>query len=312
MIRQNVPLLDYSNFKIGGNALYFLEVFSKEELINGLAEWKKIDKEKQDKIFILGGGTNILFSDKGFDGLVIKNSIGGIKNTDNIVEVGGGVEVSDLLNFCIDNSLTGFEWAGGLPGTIGGAIRGNAGAFNGETKDYVLEVESVNLKTLEIKTRSEKECELSYRMSIFKKNAENEIITSVKFKFSKGVKPEITTQIQEKIDHRLRRHPLEYPNVGSIFKNVPVEQVPNEFKEELSQYIKNDPFPVIPTAKLNFLAGLSGERVGNVELSPKHTNFIINLGQGRAEDVKKLLLIIKEAIKQKFGVTLEEEIMIID
>jgi len=311
MIRQNVPLKDYSNFKIGGNALYFLEVFSKEELIEGLKEWGKLSKDSYDKIFVLGGGTNILFSDLGFPGLVIKNSICGIKISENIVEACGGVLISDLLNFCIDNSLSGFEWAGGLPGTVGGAVRGNAGAFNGETKDSVLEVESVDLTTCETKTRNNKDCGFSYRMSIFKLAAVNEIIVSVKFKFQIGDKQEIKSLIQEKIDHRLRRHPLEYPNAGSIFKNVPYESFSEKLQEELFQYIKKDPFPVIPTAKLNFLAGLSGKRVGDVQLSEKHTNFIVNLGNAKAEDVKKLIQIIKDSVKEKFAVTLEEEIMLV-
>jgi len=312
MIRQNVSLKDYSNFKIGGQALYFLEVFSKEELIEGLKEWKKISANlSTDKIFILGGGTNILFSDLGFAGLVIKNSIGGIKASNGVIEIGGGALVSELLNFCIENSLSGFEWAGGLPGTIGGAVRGNAGAFNGETKDNVLDVESVNLKTLETKTRNNKDCNFSYRMSTFKINAKNEIITKVKFKFETGEKQEIKNSIQEKIDHRLSRHPLEYPNVGSIFKNVPYVSFSRKLQEELKQYIKNDPFPVIPTAKLNFLAGLSGKRVGDAQLSKKHTNFIVNLGNAKAEDVKKLMQIIKETVKQKFRISLEEEIMLV-
>jgi UDP-N-acetylmuramate dehydrogenase len=311
MIRQNVSLSDYNNFKIGGNALYFLEIFSKEELIEGLKDWKKLYPSIQEKIFVLGGGTNILFSDLGFSGLVIKNSIRGIKLSNNIVEVSGGVLISDFLNFCIENCLSGFEWAGGLPGTVGGAVRGNAGAFNGETKDNVIEVESVDLNTLETKTRSNKDCDFSYRMSIFKKAAAKEIIVSVKFKLETDEKQTIESLIQEKIDHRLRRHPLEYPNVGSIFKNVPYESFSKNLQEDLFQYIKKDPFPVIPTAKLNFLAGLSGKRVGDAMLSKKHTNFIINLGNAKAEDVKKLIQIIKDSIKEKFAITLEEEIMLV-
>ena len=312
MLRQNVSLKDYSNFKIGGQALYFLEVYSKEELIEGLKEWKKISTNPSTgKIFILGGGTNILFSDLGLAGLVIKNSIDGIKASNGVIEVGGGTLVSELLNFCIENCLSGFEWAGGLPGTIGGAVRGNAGAFNGETKDNVLDVEGVDLKTLKTKTRNNKDCNFSYRMSIFKTTAKNEIITKVKFKFETGEKQKIKNLIQEKIDHRLRRHPLEYPNIGSIFKNVPYVSFSKSLQEELKQYIKNDPFPVIPTAKLNFLAGLSSKRVGDAQLSEKHTNFIVNLGNAKAEDVKKLMQIIKETVKQKFGINLEEEIILV-
>ena len=135
MIRQNVSLKDYSNYKIGGNASYFLEVKTKEDLIEGLREWQEIVKSLPDdekKVFILGGGTNILFSDEGFKGLVIKDSIEIIELDGDRVICGSGVLITQFLDFCVANSLSGFEWAGGLPGTVGGAVRGNAGAFAGE------------------------------------------------------------------------------------------------------------------------------------------------------------------------------------
>ena len=312
MIKQNISLSDYSNYKIGGPALYFLEVSSKEELLEGLKEWENTSRnlsENAKKIFILGGGTNILFSDKGFEGLVIKNSIAGINKTDEKVEAGAGVELSKLNDFCIENSLSGLEWSGGLPGTVGGAIRGNAGAFNGETKDNIEEVTSLNLKTLAVIKRNNKECNFSYRNSIFKEEAKDEIILSALFVFQNKTREEVKKKTDEKIEYRKNKHPLEFPNIGSIFKNVPVESFSKESQSELTQYIKNDPFPVIPAAKLIFLAGLKGERVGDVEVSQKHTNFIVNLGRGRAEDVNKLMEIIRKEIENKFGVFLEEEIM---
>lgn len=312
MISKNVSLKDFSNYKIGGNAAYFFEISTKEELLECLKEWKNISldfpKDKQ-KIFILGSGTNILFSDEGFNGLIIKNSINGIQKEGNKVSVGAGTQVSKLIDFCIKNSLSGLEWTGGLPGTIGGAIRGNAGAFGGETKDNVKEVISLNLKTLETETRTNDECKFSYRNSIFKNQATDEIIISAVFNLRSGNKEDIESKSQEKIEYRKAKHPLEYPNIGSIFKNVHVNQVPDEFKDELSQYIKSDPFPVIPAAKLIFLSNLKGKRVGDVMVSEKHTNFIINLGNGKASQVKELIEIIKNEIKNKFGVVLEEEIM---
>lgn len=310
-LESSVPLKNYSNFKIGGPALYFLEVFTIEELIAGLKKWREISKDLgiSKNIFVLGGGTNILFSDEGFKGFVIKNSINGIKKQGNIVTAGAGTPLTNLLNFCIENSLSGLEWAGGLPGTVGGAVRGNAGAYNGETKDNVLEVESVNLETLETKIRNNIECEFGYRMSIFKKNATNEIITNIKFKLENKDKENIKKLTQEKIDARKLRHPLEYPNLGSIFKNVPVEKFTRDQMQELSQYVKNDPFPVVPTAKLNFLAGLKGKRIGDAQVSEKHTNFIINLGNATSLEVKELIKIIKKTIREKYNIALEEEIM---
>ncbi len=312
MIKRNVSLKDYSRYRIGGPAVYFLEVFTKEDLVNGLREWKQISAEfpiENKRIFILGGGTNILFSDEGFNGLVIKNSIDAPKLEGKKVIVGSGTSFSTLLDFCIVNSLSGLEWAGGMPGTVGGAIRGNAGAFAGETKDNLIEVTSINLDTLEEKKRTKEECKFSYRSSVFKNEAKNELIISAIFELEKADKEEVERKILEKIDFRKNKHPLEYPNAGSVFKNIPLESIPQGFKTELSQYVKNDPIPVVPAAKIIFLAGLKGKRVGDVAVSDKHTNFIVNLGEGKADDVKKLIAIIKNTVRQKYNLSLEKEIM---
>lgn len=314
-LQENVLLKNFSNFKIGGKAQYFLEVFSKNDLIDALKLWQEMSKdfsESKKRIFVLGGGTNVIFSDDGFDGLIIKNSIGGISKEEDIVTVGPGISVASLLEFCIENSLSGLEWAGGLPGTVGGAVRGNAGAFKGEIKDSVIEVESVDIESLEEKVRINTECEFDYRNSVFKKNNDKEVITNVKFKLLPSDKHEIQKLIQEKIDARNLKHPLEYPNAGSIFKNIPIEKFTSEQMKNLSQYIKNDPFPLIPTAKINFLAGLLGKRVGDAQLSEKHTNYIINLGNATAADVYELINLIKQAVKEKFNITLEEEVMFVD
>jgi len=315
MLRQNIPLKDYSNYKIGGNALYFLEAATKEDLLEGLREWKDFSKdlpEEKKKVFLLGGGTNILFSDNGFDGLVIKNSIIGIAQDKDEITVGAGTLFSSLVDSCVNNSLSGLEWAGGMPGTVGGAIRGNAGAFGGETKDNVLKVTSINLESLEEVTRDNEECQFSYRNSIFKGEAKNEIIISAIFGFSKGSQEKIKEQVIKEVEFRRAKHPLDRPNAGSVFKNIPVESIPEEYKNEFLQYVKNDPFPVIPTAKIIFLAGLKGKRVGDAIVSEKHTNFIVNLGNATAKDVSDLIKIIKNEVEQKYGIYLEEEIMRLD
>jgi len=311
-IQREVALKDFSNYKIGGNASYFLEIKTKEDLSEGLKEWKEISKdlaEGEKKFFFLGGGTNILFSDEGFDGLVIKNSMDGISLDEDKVTTGAGTLFSNLVDFCVNNSLSGLEWAGGMPGTVGGAVRGNAGAFGGETKDNVLQVTSINLETQEQITRNREDCQFSYRNSIFKKQKKNEIIASVVFGFSKGSQEKIKEQVLKEVEFRQTKHPLESPNVGSIFKNVPFDAVPQSYKTELSQYVKDDPFPVVPTAKIIFLAGLKGRRVGDAMVSDKHTNFIVNLGNAKAKDVEDLIEIIKREVRQKFEITLEEEIM---
>ncbi len=313
MIRQNVPLKDYSNYKIGGPASYFLEISTKEQLLEGLRKWKEISSafpDNKKRIFVLGKGTNILISEKGFEGLVIYNNISGIEKKEEGLIVGAGVLVLQILSFCIENQLSGLEWAGGLPGTIGGAVRGNAGAFMGEIRDSVKEVVSLNFNTFEEKKRTNLECLFDYRYSFFKsEQGKNEIILSVALGLQTGDKEAIKNSIQEKIDYRNTKHPMEYPNIGSTFKNVKVESVPENWKRELAQYIKNDPFPLIPSAKLLFLANVKGKKEGEAMISDKHPNFIVNLGNATSSDVKTLIIFAKNAVREKFNIELEEEIM---
>ncbi|MGA2967720.1 MAG: UDP-N-acetylmuramate dehydrogenase [Candidatus Levyibacteriota bacterium] len=313
MFRQNVPLKDYSRYHIGGPAAYFLEVSTKEELLKGLREWKKLSarfsKEKK-KLYVLGAGTNLLISEKGFNGLFIHNQIGGIKKRGQDIVVGSGVLLSDLLDFCIANSLSGLEWAGGLPGTIGGAVRGNAGAFGGETKDSVKEVLSLNLDTLTEITRDKWECTFAYRYSIFKTpSAKNEIILSITLSLRKGEQTAIKKSIQGKIDYRNAKHPMEFPSIGSTFKNVKLDKIPENWKETLLPSVKIDPFPVIPAAKFLMMAGVKGKKIGDAQISHKHPNFIINLGNAKSKDVKALINFAKDEVQKKFGVALEEEII---
>jgi len=313
MIRQNVPLKDYSNYKIGGSAAYFLEVVTKEELLEGLREWKRLSlyfpKDKQE-IFILGKGTNVLIDDKGFNGFVICNNILGIKKEGDALVVGSGVLVSQVLSFCIENQLSGLEWAGGLPGTIGGAVRGNAGAFSGEIKNSIKEVISLDFNSFEERKRANLECLFDYRSSIFKSGqGKNEIIISVTLRLQTGDKEAIKNSIQEKIDYRNAKHPMDKPSIGSTFKNVKVDKVPENWKKELNQYVKTDPFPVVPSAKLLFLANVKGKKEGDAMISDKHPNFIVNLGNATSGDVKTLIAFAKNAVKEKFNIELEEEIM---
>ncbi len=307
MIQRDVSLRDYSNYKIGGPASYFSEANSKEELIECLKEWKETGLQKP--VFVLGKGTNLLISDNGFDGFVIRNSIKGLSKNGNLITTGAGELMSDVLSFCTVNSLSGLEWAGGLPGTIGGAVRGNAGAFGGETKDSVFEVLSIDINTFEEKRRANRDCLFDYRYSIFKGEAKNEIVISVSLELKPGEKDLIKKLTEERINYRREKHPMEYPNIGSTFKNIRKEKIPVKFREELMQYAKDDPFPIIPVAKVLYLCGLKGEREGDAQISEKHPNFIINLGNAKYEDVIKLINFAKQTVREKYEIELEEEIM---
>lgn len=312
MIQKDISLKEYSSFKIGGSAKYFLQVSNKEELIAGLKEWENLSiafPDEEKRIFVLGGGTNLLISDNGFSGFVIQNSIKFIERNGDVVTVGSGVLVSDFLNFCIENSLSGFEWAGGLPGSIGGAVRGNAGAFGGETKDSVFKVESLDLETLGTKTRDNPECNFGYRDSIFKSGeGKKEIIISVSFKLAQGDSAKIKKIADEKINYRKNRHPLSYPNAGSVFKNVKVSNISAEVLRKFKNHIKNDPFPVIPAASILSRIDLKGKRIGGAKVSEDHPNFIVNVDNAISSDVKDLIELEKEAVKEKLGIELEVEI----
>ena len=309
-LQKNIPLSKFSNYKIGGPAKMFAEVGSVEELLELGELIPTFSRTLEQRVFILGGGTNLLISDEGFDGLVIHNKINGIQIQGSTLTVGSGVLVSDLLKFCIANSLSGLEWAGGLPGTVGGAVRGNAGAFKGETKDSVIKVQSSKLKVKSEITRNNEECQFGYRNSVFKLGeGKEEFITSVIFDLKPGDKEEIQKNISEKIDYRNLKHPMDFPNIGSTFKNIPLDVLSEEQRVEFASFVKTDPFPVVPTTKLLAIAGLKGKRIGGAMISDKHPNFIINVDNAKAEDVKALIKIAKDTILQKYGITLEEEIV---
>ncbi len=322
-IEENIILAGFTNYKIGGPARYFFQAKNVKELKEAI-RWAK---SKKQKIFILGGGTNLLFSDDGFKGLVLKPDINFLEVKEEKIKAGAGVQMSNLIKLAVKNKLSGLEWAGGLPGTLGGAIRGNAGAFRGETKDNIESVKSLNIKTLKISTYNKKNCEFDYRDSLFKKHDGEEIVLSATLKLKKGDQEQIKTAIQDKIDFRNNRHPLEYPNSGSVFKNVRITQKiadliaadsrGNSQRESAlglrwsAVPVKTDPFPVIPTAYLISEANLKGVSRGGAMISPKHPNFIVNVNNAKAKDVLALIKLAKSTIKQKFGITIEEEVQIL-
>ncbi|MDP3881093.1 MAG: UDP-N-acetylmuramate dehydrogenase [bacterium] len=311
MLEENVYLSDHSNFKIGGPAKFFALVKTEGEAVQAARE----AKEKGLPIFILGGGTNILIPDEGLEAVVIKTGFGGISLEEgNKLRVGSGVLVSDLLNFCIENEFSGFEWAGGLPGTVGGAVFGNAGAFGGEIKDNLLSVKAIDLgaEKPKMETYDHGQCCFEYRNSFFKKNSLNGkrmMILEVLFQMQKGNREEIKERIQEKIDYRESRQPLEYPNIGSIFKNISWDSLSGELQEKFKDVKKTDPFDVLPTAAVIHDAGLKEMRVGGAMVSPKHPNFIINFDRATAKEINELANKVKEKIEEMYGIELEREVI---
>jgi len=270
--RKNISLKNYTTFKIGGRAKYFFVAKTKVKLIKAIQEAKK----RRLPFFILGGGSNILISDKGFNGLVIKT----------------GKPLSLYVS-------RGLEWAVGIPGTIEGAVYENAGAFGKSMKDVVKSVEVFDTKTGKFKIFKNKDCQFVYRGSIFKKNP-NLVILSVKLKYRapsysearrlKRGEASLNKKIKKYLKHRKETQPLNYPSAGSVFKNPK-----NHFVGQLIEE-----------------CGLKGKRIGRAEISKKHANFLINLGGAKSEDVLKLIKLIKRKIKQVFGIKLKEEIQFLE
>jgi UDP-N-acetylmuramate dehydrogenase len=325
--RENVSLAEYSHYKIGGVARFFFEPKDEREVAWAVSEAKRLKLT----IFVLAGGTNILISDEGFGGVVIHPVLRSIKakTKSGIIEVGAGAAMAELLKFTVVSSLSGLEWAGGLPGTVGGAVRGNAGCFGGETKDSIISVRSFDVRSMKFVTRTAAQCAFRYRDSIFKKKSfqknGGEIIVSATFKLAHGDKRAIAKTIREKITYREKVHPLDYPNIGSTFKNVPLHAIHKKGSEHYkravregvlefrgSQFsVKTDPLPVVSAAKLISEVGLRGVSVGGAMISPKHPNFIVNVLHAESCDVKRLITLAKWEVHRKFGVDLEEEVQMV-
>lgn len=300
-VRKNVPLAPLTTFRIGGKARYFFV----GETVHDILRAAQVAKELKVPFFVLGGGSNLLVSDKGFNGLVLKiqNERYEIRNT--VLYADAGVDFPLLVKETGKRGLAGLEWAGGLPGSIGGAIRGNAGAFGGEIKDSVLFVACIDGKGNVRKLRN-KECNFSYRSSLFKEK--QWIVLSAAFQLRKGDKKTIQGIARDHILYRKERHPLEFPNAGSIFKNCDFKKIPRKLHDFVKPALKVDPFPVVPTAFLIAQAGLKGLRQGNAQVSEKHPNFIVNLGRAKASEVLLLIQKVKHHIKKRFQVALEQEI----
>lgn len=300
-VQRNVLLAPYTTFRIGGRAKYFFVAKTTKAVVKAV----KATKELRIPLFILGGGSNLVVSDKGFPGLVIHIQTKKYRVEGSRIFCEAGVSMDTLVRETGKKGLSGFEWAGGLPGSVGGAIRGNAGAFKGEIKDAILWVIAIDQKGQE-KLFLRNKCKFSYRSSLFKEK--ELVILSAAFTLQKGNKRTIQAIAADHVAYRKERHPLEYPNAGSVFKNCDLKKFSSALQKKLQPAVKVDPFPVVPTAYLTDQAGLKGMRQKNIQISMKHPNYMVNLGRGKAKDVVLLVRKVKKIIKKKFGVELEQEI----
>ena len=276
------PMKLHTTFRIGGNADYFVKPESIEE-IKALTECAK---RHGIAYYVLGNGSNMLISDEGYRGMIIRlgEEFSAITMQDNdMISVQAGAKLSRVGNEAAAKGLAGFEFASGIPGTVGGAVVMNAGAYGGEIKDIIV---SATVLTQEgnVVTLSNDELELGYRTSIIQKKGY--IVLLAVFKLEKGDEAQIRSRMKELAEKRREKQPLEYPSAGSTFKR------PEGFF----------------AGKLIADAGLKGFKVGGAQVSEKHAGFVINTGSATACDVIELTDEVKRKIKQIYGVELELEV----
>lgn len=272
-MKKNIPLKNKNTFKIGGKAKYYATPSSKEELLKVL----EFTKKENLPYFILGKGSNLLISDKGFPGVVIELNFKEIIANKDVLKVGAGVSLNEFILKAKELNLGGVEWAIGIPGTIGGALYGNAGVPNHTISSIVKEVEV--LKNNQFQVLKNKDCHFSYRNSIFKQKNDF-IILSGTFELKGSFNQDLIKEFLKK------RKIIKGHSIGSIFKNGE-----NYF-----------------AGKLIDDCGLKGKRIGDAIVSDINANWIINLGNATSEDVEALILIIKKEVKKRFNIDLKEEI----
>ena len=294
-VKYNEPMSKHTSFRVGGNADIFLTINSEEKLLEiiKLANQKNLVKNdnacKSNKtpITIIGNGTNLLVRDNGIRGLVIKYIANDYRIDGNIVKVSSGMTNARLANILLEKELSGFEFAAGIPGTIGGALVMNAGAYGSEMKDIVIKTKYINLDTNEYKTINNNEHKFEYRKSIFQNI--NSIIIETTLEFKAGNKEEIKKKMQEYMKKRKESQPLDMPSAGSTFK-------------------RGEDFI---TAKLIDESGLKGYSIGGAQVSYKHAGFIVNTGSATAKDIINLISLVKEKVHEKYGKEIKEEVKII-
>jgi len=286
-IKINEPMSKHTSFKTGGFAEFYIVAKTIEDIQNIF----KYAKVNEIKLYIIGNGSNLLVSDEGIKGIVLKIALDDIsitKQEENIiVKAGAGVKVMALAQELKKQGITGFEELAGIPGTIGGANYMNAGAYGKEIKEIIIETIALDVETGNVEKLKNEQQKLRYRDSIFKQK--KYIILETTMKLQKGNTEEIEQKMNEYLKQRKEKQPIEYSSAGSTFK-------------------RGDGFI---TAKLIDECGLKGYTIGGAQISEKHAGFIINKGNATSKDILDLIAYTKKKVFEKFGVQIEEEIEIL-
>lgn len=308
-IQENIDLAPFTMYKIGGPARFFAEAASGGEIAEAVA----FASVKKVPFVILGAGSNVLISEKGFDGLVIRISGGRVVVEGDALTVDAGMMMARAVTESANAELTGFEWGIGVPGTIGGSVRGNAGCFGGEMRDVVASVRMLNAETLGEQTMSNAECEFGYRDSIFKRKPEL-IILSATLRLKKGDRGAVQTSIRTITLERVSKQDIGVKCCGCIFKNISWDR-PGIDKEKLlrefPEFFQFSNRPNIPAAYLLDVSGLKDTCSAHACISAKHANYFVNNGGATSQEIKELIDRAREGVEKKFGIRIEEEIQYI-
>ena len=276
-IKENESLKIHTTYKIGGVAKYFITPKDLKELISLI----KYLRENNIKYMILGNGSNTIFSSKTYDGAIINlSNLNKMEIKDNKIYVESGYQLIKLSIDAMNNNLSGLEFASGIPANVGGAVYMNAGAYKSDMSNLIEEVTFLD-ENLDLKTLKNNELDFSYRHSLFQEK--NYIIISTVLNLEKGNKEEIKELMDNRKQRRIDSQPLDYPSAGSVFRNPSAEVFAGKLIEDL---------------------GLKGYMIGGAKISEKHANFIINYDNATGEDIKKLIELIKEKVKEKYNIDL--------
>ncbi len=285
-LKRSVPLAQFTSFRLGGPAKYLYIASTPEKLARAYL----LANELNFRYFVLGGGSNIVFADNGFDGLVIKDECDRFEIHETIVTVQSGVSYNRLVDIVIDHSLAGLEFAAGIPGSVGGAIWGNAGAW-GKSIGDVLERAVLMAPDGQVKIVDSDFFQFGYRHSRLK--TDPHLILSAKLKLARGDKAALAAKAAELRRIRREKHPTWEGSAGSVFKNIKSPEL-------------------VPAGKLLEEAGVKGMKVGGAEVYEKHCNIIVNKGKATAADVKNLAESMKAKALEKHGLRLEYEITFVE
>lgn len=304
---EHEPMAKHTNFRIGGSAQYYVVASTKEECIRAI----ELAEAAGLAWYVYGGGSNMLVADKGFDGLMIQTAFRAIEVRGEEIICDAGAITALVARKSAEAGLAGFEWAAGVPGTIGGAIYGNAGCYGGEMKDAVASVDAFRVADQKRVTLSKEGCGFGYRESGFKK--ERYVIFGCTLQLAHGDSATSLARIMEIQTMRKEKQPLGESGAGCMFKNV-------EFQDEAEiaqlQSETDVPAPMIASKAISAgwiieRSGLLGRRIGDIEVSPKHGNFLINHGNGTADEVAQLVSICQMEVRNRFGLRLQTEVQFV-